>query len=112
MLLLRDNADTGDDALTAALVRYFTEDTLEASRLDIRGACLVGFSMEDYPNPFEDGQEVRADIQEGIDRWRSKLGTTINTHSLDSFEIEVFCVPLPSVQDFRDALLAELGLTS
>lgn len=113
ILLLRDNADTGDELLTQAIVRYFTDDTLEASRLEVRGACLVGFSMADYPNPFDDGgRAVREEVSKAIEAWQDRLGTVILNERLDSFEMEVFCIPLPSVQDFRDALLTEMGLSS
>jgi hypothetical protein len=111
VLLLRDHADTGDEELTAALVRYFTEDTIEASQLVVRGACLVGFSMDDYINPMQDdGESVRAEVAEAVVRWHERLGTAIVNERLAAFELEVFFVPLPSVQDFRDQLLQRLGL--
>ncbi|MHB1845736.1 MAG: HamA C-terminal domain-containing protein [Deltaproteobacteria bacterium] len=112
VLLLRDHVDTGDEELTAALVRYFTEDTVEASQLVIRGACLVGFSMDQYSNPLEaDGASVRAEVAEAMARWHDRLSTAITNEKLFAFELEVFLVPLPSVQDFRDQLLKRLGLT-
>lgn len=111
VLLLRDNADTGDEQLTEALIRYFTDDTPEASRLEVRGACLVGFSVSNYPDPFEDGrQSIREEVAAAMQEWRAHLGAAVATQALAAFEIEVFCVPLPSVQHFRDALLKELGL--
>ena len=113
VLLLRDNTDAGDEELTAALVRYFTEDSVEASRLVVRGACLIGFSLEDYPDPFEDDNtSVRNEIAEAITHWRARAGTAIANEKLVAFELELFFVPLPSVQDFRDLLLSRLGLTA
>lgn len=113
VLLLRDHVDTGDEELTAALVRYFTEDTMEASQLIIRGACLVGFSMDQYAHPLEaDGASVRAEVAEAMARWHDRLGTAIKNEKLIAFELEVFFVPLSSVQDFRDQLLERLGLTA
>lgn len=92
-------------------MRYFTDDTLEASQLVVRGACLVGFSIEDYPDPFEgDGLSVRTEVSDAISRWHERLGTAIANENLAAFELEVFFVPLPSVQDFRDLLLKRLGL--
>lgn len=112
VLLLRDHVDTGDEDLTAALVRYFTEDTVEASQLVVRGACLVGFSMDDYPEPFDQGGEsIRAEISEAIEQWHQRATTAITNEQLATFDLEIFLVPLPSVQDFRDLLLSRLGLT-
>jgi hypothetical protein len=111
ILLLRDQADVGDADLTAALVRYFTEDTLEASQLVIRGACLVGFSMDPYDNPIEnDGASVRKEVAEAITGWHERAWKAIANEKLTAFELEIFFVPLPSVQDFRDRLLSGLGL--
>jgi hypothetical protein len=112
VLLLRDHADAGDEELTAALVRYFTEDTVDASLLVVRGACLIGFSLEDYPDPLQgDKISVRDDIAEAINVWRSRAGAAIAKEQLAALELELFFVPVPSVQDFRDLLLSTLGLT-
>jgi hypothetical protein len=111
VLLLRENADTGDPALTAALVRYFTEDTMEASQLVVRGACLVGFSIEDYASPMgDDGSSVKGEIFDALTQWRERVAAAITNEKVAAFELEVFFVPFPSVQDFRDQLLKRLGL--
>jgi hypothetical protein len=111
ILLLRDKADVGDADLRTALVRYFTEDTLEASQLVVRGACLVGFSMDPYDDPFENGgASVREEVADAITRWQERAGQVIANEKLEAFELEIFFVPLPSVQNFRDGLLSGLGL--
>jgi HamA len=110
VLLLRDNADTGDPALTAALVRYFTSDTMEASELVVRGACLVGFSHDDYESPHSAEGEIRAEVATALEAWRQRAQKAITNENLASFELEVFLIPVPSVEEFRDALLKKLGL--
>ncbi len=111
VLLLRDHIDTGDQELTAALVRYFTDDTTEASQLVVRGACLVGFSLDDYAHPLDDdGESVQAEVTKAMAEWHDRIGTAISNEKLTSFELEVFLVPLPSVQEFRNQLLISLGL--
>jgi hypothetical protein len=113
VLLLRDHADAGDDELTAALVRYFTEDTAEASQLVVRGACLVGFSMDDYTDPMqEDGATIRTEVANAMTSWHTRLATAITNEKLATLELEVFFVPLPSVQKFRDQLLERPGLAT
>lgn len=111
ILLLRDHIDTGDERLTAALIRYFTEDTAEASQLVIRGACLIGFTMDKYTHPLQvDGSSVKTEVAKALTQWHNRLGMAINNEKLAAFELEVFFVPLPSVQDFRSQLLKHLGL--
>jgi hypothetical protein len=111
VLLLRDRADTGDAQLTEALVRYFTEDTVEASQLVVRGACLVGFSMENYGDPFEEGStSIKMEVAEAMKSWHERVGTAISNEQVQALELEVFLVPLPSVKDFRDQIRKRLGL--
>jgi hypothetical protein len=110
VLLLRDHADTGDERLNAALVRYFTDDTMEASQLVVRGACLVGFSHDDYASPHEADGQVRREVLEALADWQARIGKGIGNERLESFELELFLVPMPSVEEFRDGLKAKLGL--
>lgn len=111
LLLVRDNLDAGAAEVTAALVKYFSEDAPERSQLEVRAACLVGFNLDDYPNPHaESGTEIREEVAAAISRWQTRIGDRINQHVLHEFELEVFFVPVPSVDDFRGSIRAELGL--
>lgn len=110
VLLLRDHADTGDETLNATLARYFTDDTTEASQLVVRGACLIGFSHDDYASPHDTDGQVRREILDALARWQSRIGNGIANEHLESFELELFLVPMPSVEEFRDGLKAKLGL--
>lgn len=112
LLLVRDNLDTGTEELTAALIRYFSQGTEESANIEVRAGCLVGFNVDDYPDPIDDsGQAVRAEVQESVDGWIERIGHKATSHSIASFEIEVFCLPVPSVQNFRDSLNARLALS-
>lgn len=111
LLLIRDNLDAGDQELTAALVRYFEEDDPLNARLEARGACLVGFSLEEYPDPFgEDGQTIVDDVASALRSWQDRIRARVEHHELTSFQVEVFCVPVPSVDEFRAALSEDLRL--
>jgi hypothetical protein len=111
LLLLRDNLDAGTEEVTKALIRYFSEPSQEA-KVEVRAGCLIGFDINDYPDPFDDtGTAIRDTVQEAIDSWHERITTRITAHELLSFEIEVFCVPVPSVQTFRDALSKRLSLS-
>lgn len=111
LLLIRDNLDLGSSEVTQALLKYFIDDEPQSNLLELRGACLVGFSLEDYPEPHEaDGVSVRAEVAEAVSKWYERVKGQIVGNHLSTFEIEVFCVPVPSADDFREAVRRELGL--
>jgi len=111
LLLARGHIDAGNAQLTTALRRFFESDTLESTRLTVRGAALVGFDLDEYPNPFEaDGSTIVAEISTAIDGWNDKVRSRVVSNKIDSFEIEVFCIPVPSVVALRAALRKHLSL--
>lgn len=111
LMLLRDNLDTGMDEVTAALIRYFDGSGLSA-RLEVRAACLVGFDLADYPSPHaEDGEAIAEAVNKSIESWVSRVGARVAQHDVTTFEIEVFLVPLPSVEAFRKSMRAWLVRT-
>lgn len=112
VLLARDHLDTGNQELTAALRRFFQQDTLESSKIEIRGAALVGFDLNEYPEPF--GTDLRTpadDVATAIADWHKKIGARVSRNKIESFEIEVFCLPVPSVAALRDAVKKHLSLS-
>lgn len=110
--LVRDNIDLGNRELSLELAKYFDNDHTHSHHLEVRGACLVGFSHEQYQSPFElDGTTVRPDLLNLMESWQEKITKRIKAKQVESFHIEIFCVPLPSADDFRAALRSALGLT-
>jgi hypothetical protein len=111
MLLLRQNLDTGSPELDAELIKFLTDDDPRSTRLEIRGACLIGFTLEDYPDPLEaDGGAIVAEVAAQLEKWVKRIRNRVVASELSQFEIEVFCVPFPSVADFRAVLKHQLGL--
>ena len=109
MLLLRDHADLADPLLTAALRTFFDEGDINSSKVEFRGACLVGFDYSDYPNMAVLEAEARADVEAEVRRWVGSAQTHITKRRLTSIELEIFFVPFPSVAIFRDAMRKALG---
>jgi len=74
--------------------------------------ALAGFAVPFYPK--EDVEAVADEIaeaaREALVDWRNKIGRGLAANKLESVEIEFFCMPLPSAQDFRDAFLEAMGL--
>jgi hypothetical protein len=111
LLLLRQHLDTGNPKLDEALIRFLNADDPKSAGLEIRGACLIGFALDDYPDPFgADGDAVAEEVANKVENWFGKVRDRIVSNELTAFELEVFCVPFPSVDDFRAALKRYLGL--
>ncbi len=110
--LLRDHLDLDDPALTGALKAYFTAGTTQRTQIQARGAALVGSSLADYPYPFEDDKKTAtAATQKLLKKWRERTTLKVDKNELSDFELEIFFVPFPDVQVFRDELRKQLGLT-
>lgn len=111
LMLVREKLDAGDQEATAALVRYFENTGAESAKVEFRGACLVGFDLNDYPEPMAAGGEIVADVAKAITKWHQRIAARVGDNELELFEFEVFCVPMPSVKEFRQALRQRLGLS-
>lgn len=111
--LLCGNVDLDDAALEAALLQYLDPKSVHFQNLEYRGLCLVGFDVDDYPS--EPNQKCTTEVKEAlakrVDSWNKSLTGHITRRRLESFELQVFCLPFPSVEAFRQAFLAELGIT-
>jgi hypothetical protein len=108
--LLRDHLDLNDPNLTAALKRYFTAGTTEKAKVQVRGAALVGSSLEDYSYPLGENKSATDVAKTLVDKWRDRVTLKIDEHELAEFELEIFFVPFPDVQTFRNELRTQLGV--
>jgi hypothetical protein len=111
--LVTDNINLCDEKLENAILRYLDPDDALYNKLEYRGACLIGFDCEHYPkeaNKITQG-ELKKLISSEVNNWKEKVGKSIiDKTPLNDFVLEIFMLPFPSVQDFRDAFLSELGL--
>ncbi len=112
LILLSDKADLSDPVLTAALKRYFDKNSIMSKRVQYCGVALVGFDALFYP-----GDQVKAIANEiaeaarmGLESCRATIGKRLKTEKLGQIEIQLFCLPLPSADDFRAAFLKAMGL--
>jgi hypothetical protein len=83
-----------------------------SNRVRYCGVALVGFGEPFYP---PEGATALADeivvaAKAGLADWVDKVGKRVTKNKLETLEIEFFCVPLPSAQDFRDIFLQVMGL--
>ncbi|MGZ6853479.1 MAG: HamA C-terminal domain-containing protein [Mycobacteriaceae bacterium] len=109
MLLLRDHASLEDPALTQALRAFFDEDDVRSTKVEYRGACLVGFDQDEYPDVRSGDEAIQAQVHVAIDGWVKHIDKRIAASGLQGVQLEVFCVPFPSVSEFRKATREALG---
>jgi hypothetical protein len=110
MLLLRDHAELEDEQLTRALRAFFDEGDARSARVEYRGACLVGFDHADYPDVRTGDEDVQKRVRAAADAWAKTVGRRVGLSKLDKIELEIFCVPFPSVAAYRDAVRQALFL--
>lgn len=100
-------------ALEDILVRYFDLDDDMSNKLKYKGVCFVGFDSANYPkSPLE---KTTKDLIEGfqleLNKWLESSGKQIKKHvNLEKFEIHLFLIPFPSVQEFRTHFLKTIAI--
>lgn len=111
LLLLREHLNIDDQEIAAHLIRYFDDTKPESIRVRWNAVCLVGFDLDAYPNAAAALDAELATIEARVKRWHKSLLNRVTENSLISVNIDVFCIPLPSVDKLRKAVNKRLGLT-
>lgn len=111
LLLLSDKADLGDPRLSEALQRYFDTASPLSNRIEYCGIALVGFDADFYPSSDTRGvlEDIAAAAKIGLENWTTAVGRRLVAEKLEHFDIHFLCVPLPSVEKFREAFLEAMG---
>ena len=114
LILLADKADLSKPELTEALKRYFDKNSPLSKRVQYCGVALVGFDAPFYPADQVKAvaDEIAEAARTGLESWRAAIGNRLKAEKLEQVEIELFCLPLPSADGFRDAFLAAMGLVA
>ena len=114
LILLADKADLSKPELTEALKRYFDKSSPLSKRVQYCGVALVGFDAPFYPADQIKAiaDEIAEAARAGLESWRTAIGNRVKAEKLEQVEIELFCLPLPSADGFRDAFLAAMGLAA
>lgn len=110
--LFRDNIDLCDPLLEQAFLNYLNPKSPTFKKLEYRGVCLIGFDETSYPKKpnTKTESDVLNEIKMQISSWEKKVrNRIINRTPLETFVIEVFLIPFPSVDDFREAFLKEIS---
>lgn len=110
VFLVTHHLDAIDEGAKIRLLRYFDPKLEDSLRVEARGACVIGFSLDDYPRLPRDFDELKETIDESFATWSGNVEEKLREKGLESFEMEIFLVPVPSAQDFRDTILTALDI--
>lgn len=112
--LMRDGIDLDDSELEEAIKHYLDPDDPMRNQLEYRGLCLVGFDSDAYPTEpnSKELEEVKKDVEKIFDERKKHIGKRVIEENIHTFDIQIFCLPFPSVDDFRKAFRSELGLSN
>lgn len=111
--LMRDGVDLDDNSLEEAIKCYLDPNNPKFNEVEYRGLCLIGFDSEAYPSEpnSKDVEQLKAEIETVFEGRKSHLDKRISEEKIDSFHIEVFCLPFPNVDEFRKSFREELGFS-
>jgi len=111
LLLLSDKADLGDPLLSAAFKRYFDTTSPLSNCIEHCGVALVAFNADFYPSSEVKGvlEDMVSAAKVGLENWKAAVGRRLTAEKLEHFEIHFLCIPLPSVEKFREAFLQAMG---
>lgn len=102
--------DTADEEVKLRLLRFFDQANEDSVKVEARGACVIGFDLEDYPKLPHDLESVQSVIDSRIASWSKKIDTRLTSRGLEGIELEIFLVPVPSAQSFRNTILSTLDI--
>ena len=112
--LMRDGLSLNDPDLLNALKHFLDPDDPMFNKMEYRGLCLVGFDSDSYPTSPNSMEtlEVKRAIEATFENNKKHISNRVAKEKLDSFTIEIFCLPFPNVGEFRKAFRNELGLNN
>lgn len=112
--LMRDGLSINDPQLLSALKRFLDPDDSMFNEMEYRGLCLVGFDSDSYPTSpnSNEAQYLKQKIETAFEENKKQISKRVSEKLLKSFTIEIFCLPFPSVEEFRMAFRNELDLSN
>lgn len=112
LLLVRDHLDVTEAKLAAHLLEYFDDSNPKRLKVRWNGVCLVGFNHESYPNVEDTDTDNQARIRAAVQRWHRTLKNRITEFEVVEVNIDVFCIPMPDVNDLRARVMNRLGVSA
>mgnify|MGYP003643701657 CR=1 FL=1 len=110
----RDLVLLSDPELTQAFKNYFDRSSPKSNRVKYCGVALIAFDVAFYPDGKSEGvaEQLIEQSRTEITKVVKNVSGRLTAEQLSNFEIQFFCVPLPSVEKFREMFLKALGHSS
>lgn len=112
IVLLSDKADLDNPDLTRAFKVYFDRSNPKSNSVRYCGIALAGFSADLYSDKSQSIKTaaVVAAAKVALKAWIKSVEKQIPDKNLSKVEIQLFLIPFPSAQEFRDEFLKALGI--
>lgn len=110
LLLVRDHLNVTQTELLSFLLEYFDETNPKTLKVRWNGVCLVGFDLDNYPNIAALDESQKKALSKEVGRWHNTVGKRVEEFEIVSVNIDLFCIPMPSVADLRARVLKRMGV--
>lgn len=110
LLLVRDHLNVEEAQLAAHLLEYFDESNPKRLKVRWNGVCLVGFSQASYPDIEDNDNTNKSEIRKAVERWNRTVKDRLVEFEIAEVGIDVFCIPMPDVDDLRSKVMFKLGV--
>ncbi len=110
LFLVRDHLNVTQTELLSYLLEYFDETKPKTLKVRWNGVCLVGFDLDNYPNIAALNETQKEELSEMVRRWHNTIGNRVDEFKLVAVNIDLFCIPMPSVADLRTHVLKRMGV--
>ncbi|WP_186640230.1 DUF1837 domain-containing protein [Rufibacter sediminis] len=111
--LITSNLDLIDEELEEAILDYLNKDSTNYNKVKNCAVCMLGFDYDMYPSGPNIKQigDLLKEASLAINSWVESISKKlIKSPPLHSFDIELFLIPFPKVDEFRKVFLKEIGL--
>lgn len=110
LFLVRDHLNVTQENLVPYLLEYFDETNPKTLKVRWNGVCLVGFDRDDYPNIATLGENQKKELSKIVRQWHDTVRKHVNEFEIVGVNIDLFCVPMPSVANLRACVLKRIGV--
>jgi hypothetical protein len=107
LLLLQTHLDLCKPEYTSAIKTILDKDNAAFNDVRYCGLCFIGFNKDLYSKATT--EEL---INKSCEEWKQAIRKKLEDKGLAEFNIHFFCLPVISVEDFRNKFLEKLGLNN
>lgn len=107
LLLLQTHLDLSKPEYTAAIKTFLDKDNQTFNGVRYCGLCFIGFDKDLYST-----STTQKMIDDCCEDWKKTIEKKLKAKELAGIDIHFFCLPVVSVENFRNLFLKKLGLNN